>query len=231
MERSHPPGEKATHTPDPEAEGSPPERGDTSVREASPARDGDGATAEKKSGRGDPAFMEEVLAELSAQNDHAAGDKKVEGESARPRTVRVTRDQGFRTPEGVASARAYLPARTVSPGQTAPVDAPTVKVEDPRRLPTVRLPRQRIAATPAEGKGRAARGLASKSIVSEDTSPTLRSAAGAVLPKPKRASLSRWTIALIVAAIAGVVLVALAARYLPARMLPGAPSPGSSATP
>src|SRR5262245_16246097 len=139
MLRDHPPGENSGKQP--ETEGSPPAQN-------APARD-------------DAAFMEEVVRELAEQNDHARSEEvstpdPKKAETERPRTVRVDRDSGFRTPEGVSSARAYLPAKTVAPGHSEPVEIETVKVEDPRRMPTIRIPRQRKEVVSTEGKGRVA---------------------------------------------------------------------------
>jgi hypothetical protein len=170
--------------------------------------------------REDTAFMEEIVRELAAQNEHARSDGASSStpggapiaSTGRPRTVRVERDSGFRTPEGVPSARAYLPVRTVAPGRTEPMETETVKVSDPRRLPTVKVPRERddsgktVITQPARRMGHL-----------EDSAPTLRSAPAAAVPsEPPRASLAFWIGAVILAALAGVLVVALAARFWPA---------------
>jgi hypothetical protein len=144
----------------------------------------------------------------------------------RPRTVRVERDSGFRTPEGVATARAYLPAKTLSPGRTEPIEVETVKVNDPRKLPTMRLPRDRRSEAPADGSSTRPR-----PAPAEEGAPTLRS-----LPEssssvfPQRLSLSFWIAGVVGVAVFGVLLVALAARFWPSVVARPSPSvePGPS---
>jgi hypothetical protein len=221
MAPNHPPGENKGSQP--KAEGS-----------ASAHQDG--------SAPNDTALMEEVVRELSEQNEHARTDGAFEAEPARkpgqetpiPRTVRLDGDSGFRTPAGAPAARAYLPARTLEPGQSEPpempLEMPSVKVEDPRRLPTLRLPRMRKELVQEEGKGRTAR--AGRSLMPDDTGtgPTLRSAVG-ISSRPKPAKLSGWVLAIVVLSIVALVIVALAVRYLPASSVPGAASSTPSAGP
>lgn len=147
--------------------------------------------------------MEQILRELSEQNEHARVDRtpRAPGAAAgarlvadvaaaalspsRPPVIRVERDRGFRTAEGTSNARAYLPAKTVAPGRPAPLPTATVHVADPRRLPTLRVPRAVV--------------------------PSAR-------PHSRSASESRpmavlwWVGAAVLAAIAGTIVVLLAAR-------------------
>lgn len=214
----------------------------------------------------DTAFMEQVLLELSAQNEHARQEQGTEpGAPAAPaargaappagspsgaapgasppgappprtRTVRVERDSEFRTPEGIPSARAYLPARTLAPGHTEPIEADRVRVADPRRLPTVRLPRDRRDPAPRKSPGRApqvASGLARSpewsAPVPDETAPTLRSASPALMP-PRRLDTRKWIGWLIAAALVGALVVA-AIRFRSSRSGASpspAPSPGPS---
>ncbi len=187
----------------------------------------------------DTAFMEQILRELSAQNEHArsplstgprsaanhgplearsertpdAQSREVtapvtQGPSAphavRSPTVRVERDGGFRTDEGTPSARAYLPSRTLAPGRSAPHETVSVHVSDPRRLPTLRVPRDRVSSTSSSRRG---------SIPPpEDVVPTLRSAPER-MPQEAPPSTVRWWIgALMIAAVAGAIAVTLAAH-------------------
>lgn len=182
----------------------------------------------------DIAFMEQVLLELSAQNEHAraetaqrAPEQAPAGPDAspsRPRTIRVERDSEFRTPEGVASARAYLPARTVAPGRSEPMDTSTVLVEDPRKLPTMRLPRRPKQSPGAADEDREAR-AAALALLPDDNAPTLRSAAP-VTADARRPEMKRWIGWVVAAAIAGVLVVAVAARFRSPP--PGPPSPDIS---
>lgn len=208
--------------------------------------------APREGGRGDTDFMEEIVRELSAQNEIARASSGVpstretpvsgavaaapdtassmpsrgdiSGEQiARPRTVRVDRDSGFRTPEGVASARAYLPVKTVAPGRSAEVEIETVKVSDPRRLPTVRIDRERRVAR--EGSDTARSGRRPRAASPDDSAPTLRSAPG-LKAEPKSAPVSFWVGAVVLAAVVGILVVALAAR-----LWPGPPDPPPSPQP
>lgn len=138
----------------------------------------------------------------------------------RPRTVRVERDSGFRTAEGVAAARAYLPAKTVAPGRTEPIEVETVKVSDPRKLPTIRLPRERREEILREGAGRGPR-----VALPEDSAPTLRSApAKPPSPQAERSTLALWIAGVVAVAVFGVLVVALAARFWPSVAARPAPS-------
>lgn len=129
----------------------------------------------------------------------------------RLRTVRVERDSGFRTPEGVATARAYLPAKTLSPGRTGPIEIEPVKVNDPRKLPTMRLPRDRRSEAPADGGG-----ARSRPAPAEEGSATPRSApASSSSVFPQRLGLTFWIAGVVGVAVFGVLLVALAARFWP----------------
>lgn len=175
----------------------------------------------------DVPFMEQVLLELSVQNENArAGADDGQRTAAAPpavadpprtRTVRVERDSEFRTPEGVPSARAYLPARTLAPGRNEPIDTETVRVSDPRKLPTVRLPpREQKDPSSTEGRGRGPRASAL-----DDNAPTLRSASPLFATERPRET-RRWVGWVVFAALAGVLLVAFAARF---RSGPARPSP------
>ncbi len=145
----------------------------------------------------------------------------------RPRTVRVERDSGFRTPEGVATARAYLPAKTLSPGRTEPIEVETVKVSDPRKLPTMRLPRDRRAEAPAAGSGSKSHGSGAAARPAEEGAPTLRSVpASSSSVFPQRLSLSFWIACVVGVAVFGVLLVALAARFWPSVTARPSPSVG-----
>lgn len=197
------------------------------------------------SGEGAPGedipFMEQVLLELSVQNEHARAEAEngqppaaappagADGSPPRPRTVRVERDSEFRTPEGVPSARAYLPAKTLPPGRTEPIDTETVRVSDPRKLPTVRLPtRERKGSSGTEeGRGRGPRAAAL-----DDNAPTLRSASP-LFARERPRETRRWVGWMVFAALAGVLVVALAARFRssPARPSPSPISRASGATP
>lgn len=209
-----------------------------------PAARGAPTPGQRTTSRGDVAFMEEVVRELAAQNEHARGELPlVAGEKAaapaasteRPRTVRVDRDSGFRTAEGVATARAYLPARTLAPGRTEPVETETVKVSDPRRLPTVRLPRDRDSS-PSSSEGSARPSQPSSPVgsarpsVPEDSAPTLRSAPVPSSRPAERSVLGFWIGGVILVALAGVLVVMLAARMWPQGSMPGG-SPTASPAP
>jgi hypothetical protein len=195
---------------------------EASVRSASIRRDGPPPE--------DTAFMEEVLRELSEQNEQArvsSAERPAEpppaaeaGSVPRPRTVRVERDSEFRTPEGVPSARAYLPARTLAPGRAEPVDPETVRVNDPRKLPTLRLPRpKKKEASPDSG---APSGRARRNSLPDDNAPTLRSAAQPV-NGARRPEITRWIGWVVAAAITGALVVALAARFRASPPRPSAP--------
>lgn len=183
----------------------------------------------------DTAFMEQILNELSAQNEHARSERTLSSPSAgaaahptqgagaarspeashaqagapsalRSPTIRVERDRGFRTDEGTPSARAYLPSRTLSPGPTAPHETATVHVSDPRRLPTVRVPRDRDSSAPSAPPRRSV-------PPPEDVVPTLRSAPG-LHPHEASSSAVRWWLGgVMVAAVAGAIAVTLAVRF------------------
>lgn len=206
--------------------------------------------------------MEQILLELSAQNEHARAEASprpadptpATPEAPRARTVRVERDSEFRTPEGVPSARAYLPARTLAPGRTEPIDTETVRVSDPRRLPTVRLPRDRNNTPAAEGSGRKPRAASegqarasssraragakdrdatpiaggSRSGALDDNAPTLRSASP-LAAEMRAPETRRWIGWVVLAAIAGVLIVALAARFRSSPARPPVPSPSQTA--
>lgn len=173
----------------------------------------------------DTSFMEEILLELSAQNEQArsnGGLRRARREAASKRsdppaatekqaTVHVPRDGAFRTAEGTPSARAYLPAKTLAPNPSGPIEIATVKVSDPRRLPTVRVPRHRSA-----------RGVGSSLPVSPDESvPTLRSG-GPGAPSPTEAPTisarpihaAWWVASLTLVAIAAVIVLLIAVRAL-----------------
>lgn len=193
----------------------------------------------------DTAFMEQVLLELSTQNEHArhggggepgaSEERPVQGSTpARTRTVRVERDSEFRTPEGVPSARAYLASKTVAPGRSAPVEADRVRLEDPRRLPTVRLPRERRTTGPKNAPGRAPKPASTPehldwtTPVPDETAPTLRSASPALMP-PRPSQSRRWIGLVVAVALVGALIVA-AVRFRAST--PGASPPsGSSGAP
>jgi hypothetical protein len=202
-----------------------------------------------ESSRDDISFMEEVVRELAAQNEQARSDSPPEpatldfppASAERPRTVRVERDSGFRTPEGISSARAYLPARTLSPGRSETIETETVQVNDPRKLPTMRVARARRQVGAPEGSGRGPRtsspgdeperdSLPEDSLLrdslSGDSAPTLRSAPG-VAVKPQR-PLGPWIAGLILLAVTGAFVVAVASRGWTLRSLGGSAvsSPG-----
>jgi hypothetical protein len=173
-------------------------------------------SGEREARGGDIAFMEQILLELSEQNEHARAEgMQRSGEPApdaagaappRPQTVRVDRDSEFRTPEGIPSARAYLPSKTLAPGRKEEIDTETVRVADPRKLPTMRR-MSRPNAQPATD-GRRERFRSS----SDDNAPTLRSAAP-VAADGHRPETRRWIGWVVVAAVAGALVVALAARF------------------
>lgn len=190
---------------------------------------------------GDTAFMEQVLLELSAQNEHAREEQERAAPSApdtlppRPRTVRVERDSEFRTPEGVPSARAYLPARTLAPGRSEPIDPDRVHVADPRKLPTVRIARPRGDASrkerPAPASSREPSSeptLDWSSPVPDETAPTLRSASPQ-LARLRPPETRRWIGWVLFAAVAGVLLVALMARLRATTERPSPPPDRRSA--
>lgn len=162
--------------------------------------------------------MEEILRELSAQNEQAQANGAVRRglrdsatatrrDGAGP-TIHVERDGAFRTPEGTPSARAYLPAKTLAPTPSAPIEIATVRVADPRRLPTVRVPRKHERG-----------GLASP--LPDEGVPTLRSGAPAdgapkeILPDARRSHMGWWVAGMAALALAAAVAVAIAVHGLP----------------
>ncbi len=173
----------------------------------------------------DTNFMEEILRELSAQNEQArsnGGLRRALREAAsvkrsdppaapeRPSTVHVERDGAFRVPEGTVSVKAYLPAKTLAPNPSAPIEIATVKVSDPRRLPTVRVPRNR-----------GPRGVGSSLHVAgpDESVPTLRSGApGDPSPKEVPTISARpihaawWVASMTLVAIAVVIVLMLVVR-------------------
>lgn len=212
MAPNHPPG--ANKGAAPQAEGSPPPRHDGA------------ATSDR-------GLMEEVVRDLTEQNQHARAEdgagtdhqRDPQKEAERARTVHVDSDSGFRAPVGAAAARAYMPAQTLEPAPAATIEPHTVKLEDPRRLPTLRLPRMRKEVVLEEGKGRTGRVAAP-----EDTLPPMRAPVGVTM-RPQPAKLSGWVLGLIISAVVAVLVIALAVRFWPASSLPGAPSGTPSTQP
>jgi hypothetical protein len=182
----------------------------------------------------DTAFMEQILRELSAQNEHARSERTsprpaagappttqeavASGSSAAPHaplvassalrspTIRVARDGGFRTDEGTPSARAYLPSRTLSPGRTTPHETATVHVSDPRRLPTLRVPRDRDSSAPSAPQRASA-------PPPEEVVPTLRSAPGQRSREASSSAVRWWLGGVMLVAVAGAIAVTLAVRF------------------
>ena len=170
--------------------------------------------------------MEEILLELSAQNEQArsnGGLRRARREAAtakrsdppaateKPGTVHVPRDGAFRTPEGTANARAYLPAKTLAPNPSGPIEIATVKVSDPRRLPTVRVPRHRNV----RGVGSSLPGAVDESV------PTLRSGSPEASAQAEVKTISArpvhaawWVASLTLVAIAAVIALLIAVRAL-----------------
>lgn len=193
-----------------------------------------GARASAAAGDGEkPVFGEQILSELSAQNERDKNDESgsaqadaaspaAEPEGPGPHTVRVGREEEFRSPEGTSNARAYLPARTLTPGRNAPVDKVRVRVNDPRRVPTVRLPReQKIAPTPADGRARGPR--AAGGPAAAEAAPAQRSSALLTTARTTRAVSRPWVRWVVVAAIAvAIALLAAWIRSARAEPLPGA---------
>ncbi len=163
--------------------------------------------------------MEQILRELSEQNEHARVDRTPRAPAAgtgarlaadvaagalspsRSPVIRVERDRGFRTAEGTPNARAYLPAKTLAPGRSAPLPTATVHVADPRRLPTLRVPRAR-APSVAPASERA--------------------------PESRPLAMRWWLGAVVLAAIAGAIVVLLAARIGSAPASASGSPPGSA---
>ncbi|MEZ4309152.1 MAG: hypothetical protein R3F14_14040 [Polyangiaceae bacterium] len=102
----------------------------------------------------------------------------------------------------------------------------TVQVSDPRRLPTVRLPRKRVTVSVARTPASSGR-----PSLPDDNAPTLRSASPMLAPAPRRSPWRRWWIGgVVAAAITGIVLVAVAAR-LRSSAPPDAPAPSAAPRP
>lgn len=179
-----------------------------------------------------PVFGEQILSELSAQNERDKNNETgspqadtaspaADPEGPGPHTVRVGREDEFRSPEGTSNARAYLPAKTLVPGHNAPVDKVRVRVNDPRRVPTVRLPReQKTTPAAADGRARGPRGAAGPAAAEPapaQRSPLLTTA------RTTRAVSRPWVRWVVVAAIAvAIALLAAWIRSARAEPLPGA---------
>ena len=145
----------------------------------------------------------------------------------RVRTVHVDGDGAFRTPEGVTTARAYLPAKALAPGRTEAIERETVKVTDPRKLPTMRLPRERRAEAPS-----AAGSPSERTPVSEGDAST-RSSVPASSPavSSRRPGVRFWIAGVVGVAVFGALLVALAARFWPSVDARPSPAPSSERDP
>jgi hypothetical protein len=184
----------------------------------------------QRSARVPDAVLHALAAERARSPDPAVHTQTTERSPRHPeperlRTVRVDSDSGFRTPEGIATARAYLPAKTLTPGRTEKIEIETVKVSDPRKLPTVRLPRDRRFEASAESSAAGSPPSPAPSPAEEDAS-TLR----AVPASPSAASAWRPSLRFWIAGVVGVALfsalvVALAARFWPS--VDARPSPSS----
>ncbi|MFO0590309.1 MAG: hypothetical protein U0441_22390 [Polyangiaceae bacterium] len=187
----------------------------------------------------DTTFMEEILLELSAQNEHARSERsqraaristppKVDpaGKTmSHPPIIHVRRDDSFRTGEGMSRARAYLPVRTLPPNRAAPIETATVHIADPRRMPTMRVARPAEDTAPsaqseivdpanAPPKRNASAPRARSSVPpGEDIVPTLRSAPshGAEEHPPRRPGV--WIGGVAIAAVALAVAVSLTVHY------------------
>jgi hypothetical protein len=191
---------------------------------------------EPPSGRGSPPGDSAAKGSGDAKaSGEAKGSGAAKGEGAgdadEATTERTSGD--FRAPEGAQSASVHVPSLTIKPRPTEKIETVTVQVDDPRRWPTVRLPREK-KPPPVETarSGRAPRGGPP-----EDTAPTLRSsinAAPAPAPAPRRSLVRWWAIGVVIAALASGIIVALASHIWssgPEAPPKDAPQPSASQAP
>lgn len=197
----------------------------------------------------DTTFMEQILLELSAQNEHARSERseraaristppKVDpaGKTlSHPPIIHVRRDDSFRTGEGISRARAYLPVRTLPPNRAAPIETATVHIADPRRMPTMRVARPAeetapsadtaptMPSSPSPAPLRSAPRARRSVPPGEDIVPTLRSAPSRGVEEPPSRHVGVWIGGVAIVAVAGAIAVSLAVHFW------SAPPPASAA--
>ncbi|MBK8254634.1 MAG: hypothetical protein IPK82_18470 [Polyangiaceae bacterium] len=137
----------------------------------------------------DVAFMEQIVHEFADQNERARAASAARAEAA----ARHASNKKRVTEEPISSG----------PPSSAPVQSATILINDPRRLPTMRIPRRERGSEPRERAGRAPRPKA------DEPANTLRS--GLVnttveVPQNRRT----WIGAALVTALVALVVIAIA---------------------